>query len=99
MDKRPEISLIIPVKDERGSLVQLVKEINSACSSLNKTIEIIFVDDGSVDGSFAILENLRKKDRRIKVFRLRKNFGKSIALMAGFEKAQGEIQITLDGDL
>ena len=75
MEKRPEISLIIPVKDERESLKQLVKEINSACSSLNKTIEIIFVDDGSVDGSFAILENLRKKDRRIKVFRLRKNFG------------------------
>ena len=69
MEKRPEISLIIPVKDERESLKQLVKEINSACSSLNKTIEIIFVDDGSIDGSFELLENLRKKDKRIKWFK------------------------------
>ena len=99
MEKRPEISLIIPVKDERESLKQLVKEINSACSSLNKTIEIIFVDDGSIDGSFELLENLRKKDKKIKVFRLRRNFGKSAALMVGFNNALGEIQITLDGDL
>lgn len=99
MLNRPEISLIIPVKDERESLEQLVKEIYQGCSPLNKSFEIIFVDDGSVDGSFVLLENLRKKDRRIKLFRLRKNFGKSTALMVGFEKAQGEIQITLDGDL
>ena len=99
MDKRPEISLIIPVKDERGSLEQLVKEIYEGCSPLNKSFEMIFVDDGSIDGSFELLENLRKKDKRIKVFRLRKNFGKSTALMVGFDNAQGEIQITLDGDL
>lgn len=93
------LSVIIPLKNESESLPTLYKELVESLNSIKKEYEIIFVDDGSVDDSFKILENLKSKDDRIKIIKLRANFGKSYALDKGFEKATGEIIITLDADL
>ncbi len=95
----PEISFVIPIKDEAKSIEKLVSEIKQVCLSIKKSFEIIFVDDGSIDEGFKILKKLATKNKRILVFRLRGNFGKSTALSIGFAKAKGEIIFTLDGDL
>ncbi len=94
-----DLSFIIPVKDEAKSLEILVNEVVGIVEKTKKTFEIIFVDDGSVDNTFEKIKTLNKKDSRVKALRLRGNFGKSVALQAGFDKAQGDIVFTLDGDL
>lgn len=94
-----DLSLVIPVKDEEKSLPVLYREILTAVKPLAKSWEIIFVDDGSTDRSAAIIGSLQKRDRRILLIKFRGNFGKSAALSAGFEKARGEVIITLDADL
>jgi len=93
------ISFIIPTKDEKESIDTLYKELLVNIQKLNKDFEIIFVDDGSTDGSFKQLENLHKKDKRVKVISLRGNWGKSVALQIGFDNAKGDIIFTLDADL
>jgi glycosyltransferase involved in cell wall biosynthesis len=90
-----DLSLVIPVLDEEESLVDLHREILEAVSS---SFEILFVDDGSTDGSPEILESLRSEDPRVRVIRLRRNFGKAAALAAGFEAARGRYLVTLDAD-
>jgi len=94
-----DLSIIIPIKDERDNLAPLSEQVREALASLGLAYEIIFVDDGSVDGSFAILEKLAATDRRIKVVRLRRNFGQTAALQAGIDWSSGDILVTLDGDL
>lgn len=96
---RIEISLVIPVFNEAENLPELYQELVASCEKLDKTFEIIFVDDGSWDDSLVILKNIQKKDRRVKIIRLRKNFGQTPALSAGFDYARGEIIISLDADL
>lgn len=93
------ISIIIPVFDEGENLESLYTQLKSVLEQIDKTHEIIFVDDGSSDNSFSILERLHQRDRNIKVIQFRKNFGKSAALSAGFNYARGEIIITMDADL
>lgn len=93
------ISYIIPVKDEEKSLEELYSRIKNVSESIPVLFEIIFIDDGSTDESFSILKNISEKDKRVKVIRFRRNFGKAYALSAGFEKAKGDIVITLDADL
>lgn len=95
----PQISFVIPIKDEAPSLEQLVKEINQVFLHTEKTYEIIFIDDGSTDNSFKLLKKLAKSQKNISAYRLRGNFGKSIALNVGFSKVKGNIIFTLDGDL
>jgi len=95
----PYLSFIIPVKDEEKSIEQLSQEIVKECNNLEKTYEIIFVDDGSVDRTFEVIKDLHKKNNNIKAIRHRRNFGKSAALSTGFAGANGEIVFTLDGDL
>lgn len=99
MKVKPELSFVIPVRDEEGSLKVLYTKIARVTDRLGKEIEIIFVDDGSTDESFEILKTLHQKDKRIKVIKLRGRFGKSIALSSGFEKATGQIIFTMDADL
>lgn len=99
MKNTPYISFIIPAKDEEKSINKLSKEIVSVTTKLNKTFEIIFVDDGSKDNTFKICQKLHYKDKRIKVIKLRGWFGKSVALSAGFEMAKGEVIFTIDADL
>ncbi|MDR1491262.1 MAG: glycosyltransferase [Planctomycetaceae bacterium] len=93
------LSLVIPVYNEEGSIVQLHREICEVAEANNYEIEIIFVDDGSRDKSWEIIEALAKDDSRIQAIRFRRNFGKAAALNAGFETASGGLVMTLDADL
>ncbi len=97
--KEKEVSVVIPVFDEGENLGPLYTQLKSVLEDMAKSYEIIFVDDGSSDNSFSILEKLYQKDSNIKIIQFRKNFGKSAALSAGFNCAKGETIITLDADL
>jgi len=93
------ISVVIPVHDEERSVALLYDELRSALEPLDKEWEAIFVDDGSTDGTFAALTRLHSSADNVRVVRLRRNFGKAAALVAGFDQARGETVVTIDGDL
>ena len=94
------ISVVIPLKDEEGSLKELYTTIAGVFKSIGRDFEVIFVDDGSSDKSFEVLRQLyRESGGRAKVIRFRLNKGKAAALNAGFELAAGEIIFTMDADL
>lgn len=95
----PWLSVVIPVYDEAESLPLLYEELRETLGALPWPAEIIFVDDGSRDGSITILRQLFERDRRVQVIELRRNFGKAAALQAGFAAARGERIVTLDADL
>lgn len=95
----PDLSLVVPVYNEAQNLLPLHREIVDSCSKLNNSYELIFVDDGSWDESFVVLKNIQKDNHKVKVIKLRKNFGQTAALSAGFDYAQGDIIISLDADL
>ena len=94
-----EISVVIPVFNERESLGILYEKLCAQLEELDKSFELIFIDDGSTDGSFKILSALYRKDSRVRVIRFRRNFGKSSALSAGFASSRGELVFTMDSDL
>lgn len=93
------ISVVVPLFNEKEALPALYREIATSLRPLGADFEIIFVDDGSTDGSFGLLKHLRQGDDSIRIVRFRRNFGKSAALSAGFDYARGEIVVTLDADL
>lgn len=93
------ISVVVPVHEEERSVALLYEELQAALDPLPDPWEAIFVDDGSRDGSFAALTRLHASADNVRVVRLRRNFGKSAALAAGFGQAQGDIVVTIDGDL
>lgn len=93
------LSVIIPIKDERDNLRPLHERLVAAVGPLNRDYELIFVDDGSADGSYELLEELAAACGHVKIVRLRRNFGQTAALQAGIDAASGEILVTLDGDL
>ena len=93
------LSIIIPVYNEKDSLVPLYKGIIQRLENHEIHYEIIFVDDGSSDGSLTILKELWEKDCRVNVYQLRRNFGKSSAINIGFDKARGSVLMTMDADL
>jgi len=93
------VSVVITIYNEEDNLPELYEKLSKTLSSLKMNSEIVFVDDGSTDRSFSILAALNKKDKRVRVVRLRRNFGKSAALKAGFNYTKGDIIITMDGDL
>ena len=95
----PDISVVIPVRDERENLVPLWNELRSALEGAGRGFEVLFVDDGSVDGSREVLERLSASDERIRVLSLESPSGQTAALDAGFRAARGELVITLDADL
>lgn len=94
-----DYSVIVPLKDEEKSLAPLYQELAAVLNKLPKTYEIIFIDDGSTDKSYQTLLKLQNKDPKIKIIKLRTNFGKSFALSAGFKNAKGKLIIMLDADL
>jgi len=94
-----DVSFIIPVFNEEHNIPLLYEEIVAAGNALRGSFEIVFVDDGSTDGSFPALRKIQAGDSRIKIIRLRRNFGQTAALSAGFDHARGSILVTLDGDL
>lgn len=93
------ISLVIPLLNEAESLVPLYAAIQEALRDFSHPYEIIFVDDGSSDGSFHILQQMAEKEERIRVLRLAKNFGQTAAIAAGIDAAKGDVVVTLDADL
>lgn len=95
----PELSIVLPVFNERENLEELHAEINSACRALGRSHEILFIDDGSTDDSAGILNRIRENDPAVRVIRLRKNFGQTAAMSAGFDYARGGIIITMDSDM
>jgi glycosyltransferase involved in cell wall biosynthesis len=93
------ISVVVPVQNEERSVALLYDELRSALEPLGEEWEVVFVDDGSTDGTFAALTRLHAAERNVRVVRLRRNFGKAAALSAGFGQAEGQIVVTIDGDL
>ncbi len=93
------ISVVVPVHNEEATLGRLYEELGAALDPLQRPWEAVFVDDGSTDGSFAALTRLHASAPNVRVVRLRRNFGKSAALAAGFAQATGEIVVTIDADL
>ncbi len=93
-----KISVVVPAYNEQESIPMLYLELKKVLSKY-KDYEIIFVDDGSTDKSAEVMEGVNKKDSRVKVIQLRKNFGKAVALMEGFKSTTGDIIITMDADL
>ena len=96
---RPGISVVIPVFDEVDSLEELYQGVTASCVELGRGHEIVFINDGSRDGSDAKLEELATRDACVRVIHFRRNFGKSPALAAAFERVRGDIVLTLDADL
>lgn len=92
-------SIVIPIKDEDRSLPLVYKETTEVLRKLKKSYEIIFIDDGSTDDSYKVLQSIHKKDSKIKIIKFHANYGKSEALSAGFHQAKGTIIITMDADL
>jgi glycosyltransferase involved in cell wall biosynthesis len=93
------ISVVIPIHNEEPALLPLYDRLTRVMETVQKPYEVLFVDDASSDRSFELLANLSETDGRLKVIRLRRNFGQTAALAAGFDEAQGDIIISLDGDL
>lgn len=94
-----DVSFVIPVYNEEENLPDFYRELTAVGEKLHGSCEIIFVDDGSRDGSFPALRKIQAADPKVKIIRLRKNFGQTAALAAGFDRSRGEIIITLDADL
>jgi glycosyltransferase involved in cell wall biosynthesis len=94
-----DLSIIIPVFNEEESLDTLYSELTNVLKKLKKSYEIIFVDDGSTDKSFRILNKIQEKDGNVRLTKFRRNSGKSAALSAGFKQSKGDVVFTLDADL
>jgi glycosyltransferase involved in cell wall biosynthesis len=93
-----ELSLVVPVHNERDALPELLAEMERVCEEMGRAWEIVVVDDGSTDGTAELVERLATEHEGVRAIRLRRNFGKSAALTAGFEHTSGALVITLDGD-
>jgi glycosyltransferase involved in cell wall biosynthesis len=93
------LSIVVPIHNEEPAILPLYDRLTAVLETVQKPYEIIFVDDASTDRSFDLLANLVETDQRLKVIRLRRNFGQTAALSAGFDEAQGQVIISLDGDL
>lgn len=92
------ISFVIPIFNEDQNISPLCKELKAVMKGMGVEYEVIFVDDGSDDGSSEVLQQLALRDKRIKIIQFRKNFGQTAAIAAGVEHSQGEIIVTMDGD-
>ena len=97
--KKPELSIVIPVYNERENLILLEEKLATELEKLNYSYEIILIDDGSIDGSAHLIESMQKYNPRIRLIQFGHNHGQSAAFAAGFKAAKGKILITLDADL
>lgn len=97
--ERQELSIVIPLYNEAKSLEALHSRLSTTLASLGRGYEVIYVDDGSTDGTGALLRRLQAEDSNTKVIVFNRNYGQHAAVAAGFELAKGEVIVTLDGDL
>jgi glycosyltransferase involved in cell wall biosynthesis len=93
------LSIVIPIHNEEHSILPLYDRLTAVLQEMRRPYEILFVDDASTDRSFELLANLVETDGHLKIIRLRRNFGQTAALSAGFHEAKGEVVIAMDGDL
>lgn len=98
-DGVPAISVVVTLYDERASLAELHRRSVEALGALGRSFEIVYVDDGSTDGTFAELESFHRADGRVGAIRFKRNFGQHPAMHAGLSRARGAIVVTMDGDL
>jgi glycosyltransferase involved in cell wall biosynthesis len=98
-EREVELSIVVPVYDEEESVEELYRAVTAACSELGRPYEIVIVDDGSKDETYAVLERLAAEDGRLKLIQFGRNFGQTAAMSAGFDHAQGAVIIPMDGDL
>lgn len=96
---KPELSVFLPVFNEEPNLRPLHAKLDQALQALGRTAEIIYVDDGSTDGSLKVLRELAQNDSRVRVVALRRNYGQTAAMAAGIDAAAGEVLIPMDADM
>jgi glycosyltransferase involved in cell wall biosynthesis len=94
-----DISIVVPVYNERDSLAPLLAEVSEAMRPLGRSYEVVFVDDGSTDGSHRVLRELRRRDGRVRTVTFARNAGQTAAMEAGFRRARGALVVTIDADL
>ena len=93
------ISIVIPLYNEEENVQELYRSLTKVLNTLQESYEILFVDDGSSDGSYAKLIEIRHNDENIRIIKFRRNFGQTAAIHAGFDYASGEVVVTMDADL
>ncbi|HDL19474.1 MAG TPA: glycosyltransferase [Bacteroidetes bacterium] len=97
--EKTKISIIVPFLNERESLKELYEGLLGAATKLSGDYEMMFIDDGSTDGSAMVIEEIHGRDNRVKLIQFRRNYGKSAALAAGFAEVSGDYVVTIDADL
>jgi glycosyltransferase involved in cell wall biosynthesis len=95
----PRYSIVVPFHNEQDSVAELHRQLSEVLNGRYEPAEIIFVDDHSTDATVDILKSIAEKDRRVVVIRLKRNYGQTVALAAGFDYAEGDVIISMDGDL
>lgn len=95
----PDLSVVIPVRDEAPNVGELYRELVETLDRWGRPYELLFVDDGSIDGTFEALAAIQARDPRVRIIRFRRNFGQTAAFSAGFAHARGRLVATMDGDL
>ncbi len=96
---RPDVTVLVPVLDEESSVAELTERVTAVFQGAGRSFELVFVDDGSRDGTADRVRELHRQDPRVKLVRFRRNFGKAAAITAGVEHSSGRIVVTIDGDL
>jgi len=99
MESTLDLSIVIPLLNEEENIPELYSELTEVLATINRSSEMVFVDDGSTDTSFQLLEKLQEEDPRVVVVSFRKNFGQTAAMAAGFDYARGDVIVTMDADL
>ncbi len=95
----PNISIIVPFFNEEENVEEMYARLKEVLDKTGRTYELIFIDDGSTDRTYSLLKDMHKRDERVVVLKLRRNFGQTPALQAGFDQSRGDIVISMDGDL
>lgn len=99
VENKAHISVLVPVLNEEESLSELNERLERTLASMDRSYEIIYINDGSTDRTQAMIEGFREQNPRIKVLEFNRNYGQHMALFAGFERASGDIMVTIDADL
>ena len=95
----PELSIVIPLRDEEANVGPLHDELTTALTAMGRPYEVIYIEDGSVDGTWAALAELHRRDPKVRAVRFSRNFGQTAAFAAGFARARAPFIVTADGDL